>query len=429
MCESRRRVFLAGIGMGTEIGITVQVRELILTCDCLIGAGRMLDCARGLLTAEGQEEPETPMLEEYRPDQIACYIMEHPEYTRVAVLFSGDPGFYSGARKLAERLERIPGLCRAEIVPGISSVVCLAARLGISWEDAKFVSLHGRQEDFIQTVNRNRKTFLLLGTKDAGEKLLGRLKEYGMEDVIIHAAARLSYSDEHILSGTLDEICLDDLSGLTTVMIENPHPDKRACPHVRDEEFIRGKVPMTKEEVRAVSIAHLGLTRESVLYDVGAGTGSVSVEAALSGEGIRVYAVEKKEEAAALIEKNRRKFRADGIRIIRGSAPEALKDLEAPTHVFIGGSSGNLKEIIKTVQEKNPCVKIVINAISLETVREVMEAVEEGLLVHPDITQINVARSRELGTYHMMTGQNPVYIISAGGDREKCDRADGGENR
>ena len=116
-----------------------------------------------------------------------------------------------------------------------------------------------------------------------------------------------------------------------------------------------------------------------------------------------------------MIRQNRKKFRTDGIRIISGTAPEALKSLEAPTHVFIGGSSGSLKEILRAVLDKSPEVRIVLNAISLETVSEAMEAVTEGLLMDARITQIMASRARKLGRYHMMTAQNPVYIVSAGG--------------
>ena len=169
------------------------------------------------------------------------------------------------------------------------------------------------------------------------------------------------------------------------------------------------------------------LTEDAVVYDVGAGTGSVSVEAALSGEQIKVYAIEKNPEAVLLLEKNRRKFRTDGIRIIEGSAPEALVHLEPPTHLFIGGSSGNLKEILTVVKQKNPNVKIVISAISLETVRDVMDAEKEGLLTDMEVTQICASRSRVLGQYHMMTGMNPVYIISAGGKEDGFGNFDHGD--
>lgn len=414
MCEKGQKIFLVGIGMGTEEGVTVQAQKIIRSCDCLVGAGRMLDCARRICDAPLSEQ--RPMFSEYHPAEIACYIEKHPEYESIAVLLSGDTGFYSGAKKLREVLRERLAECRIEMVPGIASVICLAARLQTSWEDAALVSLHGKDGNFIQTVDRNRKTFLLLGSAQSGEKVLGRLREYGMEHVTVHAGSRLGYEDERIISGKPSELTEEDLEGLCTVLIENPCPRREAGPHVRDEEFIRGKVPMTKEEVRAVSIARLHLTEDAVVWDVGSGTGSVSVEAARSGEQIRVYAVEKNLEALELIRENRKKFRTDGIRIIRGEAPEVLADLEVPTHVFVGGSSGNLREILSCVLEKNKSARIVINAISLETVKEAMEAVEEGLLKQPEIVQMSVARSRELGRYHMMTGMNPVYIISAGGE-------------
>lgn len=410
MCEKRQKVSLVGIGMGTKMTMTAQAEEAIRNTDCLIGAERMLDAVRGMEAAAGK-----PEFAEYRTGEILSYIRSHAEYRDIAVLLSGDTGFHSGAKGLSDLLgKEMPG-CEVQMVPGIASAVYLAARLKTSWEDAALVSLHGKEEDFIQTVSRSRKTFLLLGGKDAGRRALERLREYGMDEVILHVGTRLSYPDERVISGAVQEFGETDLDGLSVVLAENPSPDISACCHVPDEEFIRGNVPMTKEEVRAVSIAALRLTENAVVYDIGAGTGSVSVEAALSGTGIRVYAVEKNPEAVSLICQNRKKFRTDGIRIVSGKAPEALEDLEAPTHVFIGGSSGNLKDILRTVLEKSPEARIVVNAISLETVSEAMEAAEEGLLKDAQITQIMASRSRKLGRYHMMTGQNPVYIISAGG--------------
>lgn len=410
MCEKRQKISLVGIGMGTVKTMTAQAEEAVRSADCLIGAERMLDAVRDMEAAEGK-----PMLAEYRADQILLYLRSHPEYRETAVLFSGDTGFHSGAKGLADLLRKEMPEWEVQMVPGIASAVYLAARLKTSWEDAALVSLHGKEENFIQTVSRSRKTFLLLGGKDAGKRALERLREYGMDEVILHVGTRLSYPDERILSGTVQELVETDLDGLSVALAENPFPSLCACCHVPDEEFIRGNVPMTKEEVRAVSIAALRLTENAVVYDIGAGTGSVSVEAALSGTGIRVYAVEKNQEAVSLICQNRKKFRTDGIRVVSGKAPEALEDLEAPTHVFIGGSSGNLKEILRTVLDRSPEARIVVNAISLETVSEAMEAAEEGLLKDAQITQIMASRSRQLGRYHMMTGQNPVYIISAGG--------------
>ena len=127
----------------------------------------------------------------------------------------------------------------------------------------------------------------------------------------------------------------EDFEGLCAVLVENPSYCKAAGMHLKDEEFLRGKVPMTKSEVRSVSIAELELTEDAIVYDIGAGTGSVSIEIARAGEQIRVYAIEKNPEGVKLIDQNRKKFRTDGVRIIEGVAPHALEELETPTHAFI----------------------------------------------------------------------------------------------
>ena len=169
---------------------------------------------------------------------------------------------------------------------------------------------------------------------------------------------------------------------------------------------------MTKSEVRSISLSKLQLTEDAVVYDVGAGTGSVSIEIALQAAEGEVYAIEKKEDALALLKENKQKFAVDNLEIIPGMAPEAMMELEVPTHAFIGGSSGNMDAIIKLLLEKNPEVRIVINCITLETVTEAMEAIRKFDLKDVDIVQLGVARSKSVGRYHMMMGEKPIYIIS-----------------
>lgn len=397
---------LVGAGMGAKELLTAEARAAVEQADALIGAERILkSCGAS----------RKPCFAEYRTEKILDLIREHSEYRRWAVLLSGDIGFYSGAKKLRQALEEKGISCTG--IPGIASVVCLAARLGVSWEDAALRSIHGRRQHVIHTIARHAKTFLLLDGRSAGE-FCEQLRDYNLGHVICRIGRELSYPGEQILTRTGAEVCPEDFGDLATVLVENPEPTDPLRTHLKDEELIRGSggrvVPMTKEEVRAVSLAKLALKSDSVLYDIGAGTGSVSIEAALSGESVRVYAVERRPEACRLIGQNRRKFCTDQVEIIQGTAPEALRELETPTHAFIGGSGGHLKETLRCLKEKNPRIRLVITAISLETLGGVTEAVREGLLREPEIIQLQVSKARQLGDYHMMTGQNPIYIITEG---------------
>ena len=146
------------------------------------------------------------------------------------------------------------------------------------------------------------------------------------------------------------------------------------------------------------------------MYDVGAGTGSVSVEMALTAYEGKVYAIEREDVAADLIEINKRKFKASNIEVVRGLAPDAMEGLPAPTHAFIGGSAGNLKEIVQCLLGKNPDVRIAINSVTVETMSETLQVIKDLGLVEEELVNVTVARSRRLGRYHLMTGQNPVYI-------------------
>lgn len=191
---------------------------------------------------------------------------------------------------------------------------------------------------------------------------------------------------------------------------------------MRDEWFIRGDVPMTKSEVRAVSVSKLELPCDGVLYDVGAGTGSVAIEASrLLTEG-RVYAVERNPEALSLIAENRARFQADNVTVVCGEAPKALEGLERPSHVFLGGSGGQMEKILKEILERNPAVRIVANVIALESLCEILNlAGRYGL--ETEVVSVQVARARKTGAYHLMQGQNPVYVIAM----ERGERKEGGE--
>lgn len=402
--KKEQNVTLLGIGMGSIGTLTLEGREAVRSADLIVGARRMVDAVR----LPGQD-----FLYEYRSREIAAYLAEHPEYTKVVVALSGDVGFYSGAKKLVELLGP-----ETKMICGISSVVYFMSKIGLSWDDAKIVSAHGKTCNLISLIRENRKVFAILGTNDGVRNLAEKLTFYGMGDVILHVGENLSYDNEKILSKQAKELVSYEGDPLSVICVYNLKAEPEPATHgLSDEEFIRGKAPMTKAEVRTVSLAKLKLSKDAVCYDIGAGTGSVSVEMALRASEGEVYAIEKKEDALALLAQNKKKFALDHMYIIPGTAPEALEELPVPTHAFIGGSSGNMKEIVELLIKKNPQVRIVINCITLETVGEALGCIrelakQEGCECENEIVQLCVSRSKNIGRYHMMMGENPIYIIT-----------------
>ena len=398
-------VVLLGIGMGSKETLTIQGNEAVEQADLIIGARRMADA----VALPGQD-----VFYEYRSAEIAEYIKKHPEYEKVVIALSGDVGFYSGAKGLLKALDG-----NAEIICGISSVVYFMSKIGLSWDDAKIVSAHGRVCNLVSLIRTNQKVFAILGTSDGTAHLAQKLTDYGMGEVQLYVGENLSYEDEKIFVKQARELTDYRGDALSVICAWNPDAKTALTTHgLPDDAFTRGKVPMTKTEVRTVSLAKLCLKEDSVCYDIGAGTGSVSVEMGLRASQGSVYSIEKKEDALVLLEENKKKFALDHMRIIAGTAPEAMEELPAPTHAFIGGSSGNMKEIVELLLEKNPQVRMVINCITLETVGETLACIKEMQTERSEwkweseVVQLGVSRSKEIGRYHMMMGENPIYIIT-----------------
>ena len=405
--KNGRIAYLVGIGMGTPDHLTGEARAAFEKADCILGSGRMLDFF---------QNTGKPLFDAYDPAKMLAYVQEHPEHRTIVVALSGDVGFYSGARRLISAFGNA-GI-RTELITGISSVTYFCSRLQIPWEDVKLMSIHGRRENLIAAVRTHFRTFTLLGGRDNVASLCEKLEKYGFENVKLYIGERLHYPEERITEGTPAELKEKAFDSLCVAIIENPSymSGLRSC--IPDEEFQRGDAPMTKSEVRSLSVAKLNLNRDSIAWDIGAGTGSVTIEMALAAADGEVYAIEKKPAAAALIEENARRFGTPNVEVHVGTAPEALTDLPAPTHAFIGGSSGNMKEILQLLLAKNPQVRVVINAITLETVAEANSCFKELGFTDVDITQIQAAKAKKVGPYKMMMGQNPVYIFAGTGKGE-----------
>ncbi len=411
-------ISLIGCGMGHLSDLTKDAHKALNSAKVVFGAKRLLES----MEIKKEKYPY------YLADDIIPFIKKNP--MDVAVLFSGDTGFYSGAKKMNDKILKAvkEGEISADIniYPGISSISYFSAKLGESWDDANIISVHGKgkvdnwKNKLLKSVRGNNKSFVLLsGVNDLraiGELLIND----NLEDCKIYVGYNLSYPDETIKKLSPIECTKENKEGLYSIFIINNISDtEKITAGIRDDEFIRSKVPMTKEEVRIVSISKLNLHKNAVVYDVGSGTGSVAVEISKLSDSILVYAIEKKTEAVDLIKKNKEKFNVNNIKIIEKEAPKALENLPTPTHAFIGGSGGNIKKIVGELLKKNPKIRIVANAVSFETLQELLEIEKEFEISDFDIISLSATRTRKLGRYHMMQGENPVFICSFRGDLDE----------
>lgn len=390
------KIYIVGIGMDGVKTLTKEAENAIKSADILIGAKRML---------EPFSELEKPFLAEYRSTEIVRYLEEN-NFGTAALLMSGDCGFFSGAKKLSELLVKH----ETEVICGISSPVYLCSKLKKEWSDCHFVSLHGHNGNVVRKVRAHEKTFFLLGGDMGAADICARLCDYGMGDVTVHIGARLGYENEHIITGKARELVNCECDGLCVMLAENPNFERSLSCGISDDEFIRGKVPMTKSEVRTLVVAGLEIGKNDTCWDIGGGTGSVSVEMAFRCEDGMVCTVEKNREAVGLIYRNQRKFGCDNIKVYEGDAAQLVKELPAPNRVFIGGSGGQLDEIISEAIAKNSNSHIIVTAVSVETLMQCVTLFEK-LGLEAEISQIAVTRTKKIGSHTMLSAENPVYII------------------
>lgn len=411
--NNEMEITLAGIGMGNRESLTKEVFEKIREADILLGAERML-------------EHYIPKIEKkpfYLPKQVVPYLREmqkkYPmESLKVVILFSGDSGFYSGCQSLYHALQEEINTGRLQadirIMPGISSVAFFAACIGESYQDAAVYSLHGKEvQNLARRIQTEHKTFMIMsGVKDVN-RLGDALIKAGLTECEIITGYQMSYARQQIRKRTPKECMELNEEGLYTCFVKNPNAMHKNLTHgISDGEFIRDKVPMTKEEVREVSICKLKLYQGAVVFDIGSGTGSIAIEMAGLSPDIQVYAIEQMKEAVSLIWENKKKFQLENVTVIEAKAPEGLRDLPRATHAFIGGSGGNLKEILQTLYEMNPNMRVVINAISMETICAIKEILTLYPIENEEIVQMQVSRAKEAGKYHLMQAENPVWICA-----------------
>lgn len=393
-------VTLIGMGSGQPENLTLQGLAALRQADLILGARRLL----AVLPAGCTENRAAA----YRPDEVA-ELLQTSGAENAVLVYSGDTGFYSGASSMLEKLEALG--VRARVLPGLSSIQLLAAALGRPWQGWNLVSAHGRTCDPVAECMQGKPTFFLTGGSEDPATLCAQLAAEGFGDVQGVVGQCLGTPEEKLFRGSVKELAAGRFNSLSVLLVEAAEVLPRRAPGLPDEAFERGDVPMTKQEVRAAVLAKLAVRPEDILWDVGAGTGSVSVELALVAPRGRVYAVECRPEGCALIKANREKFRTRNLVLVEGLAPAALSDLPAPDAVFIGGSKGSLAAIVDAALDKNPDARICVSAIALETLSAAVAALTaKGRTMQ--VSQIAVSRAKAVGGLHLMMAQNPIYLIT-----------------
>ena len=391
-----QNLYIIGAGMGHISDLTEYAADIIKNADTVYGSARLYEQYKVLNT--NISAPKYSEIES---------VLEKETLKNTALLVSGDVLFYSIAKKIQEKFSNKYNI---ELVPGISSMQYFLSKLNIINYDIKAVSMHGRNNSCLGPVSYNEYTFMLTGGDKKADNIINELYNARLDYVYVYAGENLHSDNERIVSGKISDMLDYKFSSLTVLLIHNKEYVNPKT-NLRDNDFIRGKAPMTKEDIRWLSACYLGIDDNDIVYDVGAGTGSCAIEFAGHAKDGLVFAVEKEDEAFELININKKNLKRHNVISIKGAAPEILADLPAPDKVFIGGSSKTMKEIFKIVYEKNNHVKITVTAITLETIASAVDAFKD-YNIEPDIVCINSAKSKKAGPYHMMMGNNPVYIIT-----------------
>lgn len=409
-----RKVTIIGAGPGNPDLLSRAALDAIDIADVVIGAHRAL--------AGIDVPPDVVRCELVKTADIVAALTDAASWQRAVVVMTGDVGLFSGARRLVEALS---GDARVDVrvIPGISSASYLAARLARPWQDWRFASAHGVACDIVIEAERAGELFLVTSGGEDPSRLSGELVQAGFGDARVTVAERLSYPDERITCATASEIAGQTFDDLNVMLIDFAggagSPANSRWPYassgIPDELFIRGDVPMTKQEVRAVALAKLRLAATDTVWDVGAGTGSVSIEAALVARAGSVWAVERNAAGVRLIRENADAFGCGNVHAVPGVAPEALAKLPVPDAVFIGGSAGKLPSIVEAALEKNSQVRLCVPCVTVETLTEACALLSGSRFKGFEACQVSAARAEAVGSHHLMKAQNPVFLVSARG--------------
>lgn len=409
--SSQRAVTLIGIGDDGCRSLTSRAIGAITGAQVLVGGSRHL-------AFFPEFEGERILLEGGLSKALDA-VARLAEENTIAVLASGDPLFFGVGSLVLKKV----GAEHVDVIPQPSSVQLAFARVGLKWDDAQFFSVHGRPLAGLANRLRNcSKAAILTDATNNPRAIAEHLLRYQRDEFLAWVCENLGGPGERVRSYTLAQLAEEqDTEALNVLLLsraESPTLAQAApvIPFLPEEAFAK-RMPkkglITKQEVRLLSLAKLGLRRDSVVWDIGAGSGSVAIEAALLAPEGRVYAIEVDPEGVSICRENAVQHGTDNVTVIAGRAPEALSDLETPNAVFVGGSKGSMAEIVRVVAAcLRPGGRLVINAITLENVAETYAALKAAKLP-VDVTLLQISRAVPLARYLRFEALNPIHVYAA----------------
>jgi precorrin-6Y C5,15-methyltransferase (decarboxylating) len=417
------KINIIGIGFRP---LDKKAKDIVLKSDVVLANSRLRDVFKKYDEYESVEDQIIVHASVY---EMLDYIGENYKKKKLALLAAGDPMFFGIGRLAIERF----GQDAVEVYPDLSSVQVAFSRVGETSNNALLMSLHGGPDpekrrkmeheigEVPGLVEKHGKIAVLTDKVNSPEKIaetiFRRSAVSGQRSAVkIYVCEKLGYDDEKITSGTPEEISKKTFEHPNIVIIvseENNLMNKRSdlVFGLREEEIEHSKGLITKDEVRAVTIHKLRLPEKGVFWDIGAGSGSVSIEAARLSPELQVIAIEKNEEQVRYINDNSERFRTANIEVLKCEAPEGLEDLPAPDRVFIGGSAGKLDEIVKSAADRMNAGIIVINAVTIETLNDAVKNLEKNKF-KVSISEVSISRSKMIKDKRHMSALNPIFVVT-----------------
>lgn len=400
-----KSIHVIGAGIAGQEGFTSHALELINKSELLFGAERLL----GLFPEfSGEKFP----LDDRNRAEMVSRLQDCDG--RVVVLASGDPLFFGLGRYLLRNLSEE----LIEFLPNVTSVQYAFAKIREPWDDSVFISVHDRQlKDVVDRIVANDKAAILTDGINTPGMISRELLSRRRSGYKAYLCENLGTDSEKIRVTDIKGLLELDVAPLNVLILIREYEDdsQTYIPTfgIPDEEFVSIKKLITKEEVRVVTLAKLKLRHDMCLWDIGAGSGSICIEADHLLPDGRIFAIERNEECCQFIKENLQKFNTRNVVLIEGGAPDCLDELPDPDCVFIGGSGGSLWEILDTVDQRLAVGgRIVLNASTLDTLTSANEYFgNAGYQV--EVVTVNIARTRPHSNYKMFEAYDPVYILTA----------------